>query len=101
MKQSLPVARVDLFCGAGGLTHGLLKKGIQVKAGVDMDPACRLAYAANHGGAAFLDRDVESLNAEAFASYFPQGQYSLLARFAPCPPFFTYAKGKETTQTHK
>ena len=34
------VACVDLFCGAGGLTHGLLLEGIPVVAGFDVDSAC-------------------------------------------------------------
>ncbi|WP_426345155.1 DNA cytosine methyltransferase [Alcaligenes sp. HNGD-HTN06] len=101
MKQSLPVACVDLFCGAGGLTHGLQQKGIQVKAGVDVDDACRFAYEANNNGAIFLNRDVESLTAEELASYLDQEDYSLLAGCAPCQPFSTYAKGKDTTQDAK
>lgn len=101
MKPSLPVACIDLFCGAGGLTHGLLKKGVQVRAGVDVDPACRFAYEANNRGAVFLERDVESLTAEDLAGYFPEGNYSLLAGCAPCQPFSTYVKGKDTTQDAK
>ena len=29
------LACVDLFCGAGGLTHGLISAGVPVVAGVD------------------------------------------------------------------
>ena len=29
------VAFIDLFCGAGGLTHGLIKAGVPVVAGID------------------------------------------------------------------
>ncbi len=101
MEQSLPVACVDLFCGAGGLTHGLLAKGIQVKAGIDVDPACRFAYEANNGGAVFLDRDVETITAADLANYFSEDSYSLLAGCAPCQPFSSYAKGKDTTQDSK
>jgi len=101
MKHSLPVACVDLFCGAGGLTHGLLKQGVQVKAGVDVDPACRFPYEANNRGAAFLERDVESLTQEDLAEYFSEGDFSLLAGCAPCQPFSTYARGKDTTQDAK
>lgn len=101
MKPSLPVACVDLFCGAGGLTHGLLKKGIQVKAGFDLDPTCRFAYETNNGDATFFRRDIESLSAEELADYFPEGTHSLLAGCAPCQPFSTYTKGKDTTQDAK
>jgi len=34
---------IDLFCEAGGLTHGLIKSGIPVVAGFDVDETC-LAY---------------------------------------------------------
>lgn len=97
MKHSLPVECVDLFCGAGGLTHGLLKKGINVKAGVDLDPACRYPYEENNGGAEFLERDVASLTASEIKKYFTKGSYSLLAGCAPCQPFSTYTKGKDTS----
>ena len=33
------VSAVDLFCGAGGLTHGLEKSGIAVNLGINIDPA--------------------------------------------------------------
>ena len=50
------VACVDLFCGAGGLTHGLIAAGVPVVAGVDLDEACRHPYQANNPGATFYAR---------------------------------------------
>ena len=41
------IACVDLFCGAGGLTHGFVKEGVPVVAGIDLDPACAFPYEAN------------------------------------------------------
>jgi len=32
------ISGVDLFCGAGGLTHGFVLKGVPVVAGIDMGP---------------------------------------------------------------
>ena len=52
---------VDLFCGAGGLTHGLIGAGVRVVAGVDSDAACEHAYTANHAGVAFHKSDVAKL----------------------------------------
>ena len=101
MRNALPVSCVDLFCGAGGLTHGLMKKGVQVIAGVDLDPSCQFAYEANNGGARFLKRDVESLTAAEVRSHFIPGTHSLLAGCAPCQPFSTYAKGRDTSQDSK
>ena len=39
---------IDLFCGAGGLTHGLIQAGINVIAGIDLDPDCQWAYEHNN-----------------------------------------------------
>lgn len=101
MKNTLPVACIDLFCGAGGLTHGLLKRGIDVRAGVDLDPACRFAYETNNEGVAFLERDIESLSPSEIADLFPNDQFRLLAGCAPCQPFSTYAKGRDTSTDAK
>jgi len=33
----MPISAVDLFCGVGGLTHGLQLSGIPVVAGLDVE----------------------------------------------------------------
>jgi DNA (cytosine-5)-methyltransferase 1 len=48
---------VDLFCGAGGLSHGFHLHGFDVAAGIDTDAACRYPFEHNNG-AIFLQRDV-------------------------------------------
>lgn len=35
---------VDFFCGAGGMTHGLLRSGIDVVAGLDIHGPCQESY---------------------------------------------------------
>ena len=40
----MPVTAVDLFCGVGGLTHGLQLAGLPVIAGFDIENSCRFAY---------------------------------------------------------
>lgn len=37
----MPVAAVDLFCGVGGLTHGLELAGVPVVVGVDVENSCK------------------------------------------------------------
>ncbi len=80
---------VDLFCGAGGLTHGLKKAGINVCLGVDIDPACRYPYEENNE-ADFLLKSVDDVNGEDLKQYFDVSNYSLLAGCAPCQTFSTY-----------
>jgi len=52
-EESL-ISAVDLFCGAGGLTFGLLQAGIKVEAGVDIDVQAKHAYVSNNPGTVFL-----------------------------------------------
>lgn len=87
------IKAVDLFCGAGGLTCGLKKAGIDVQAGVDLDPACEYAYRVNNK-ADFILRSVDQVTAEELSEYFKGADYSLLAGCAPCQPFSLYSRGK-------
>lgn len=83
------IAAIDLFCGVGGLTKGLEKSGIDVKLGVDIDPACEYPYEANNG-AAFLLKSVADLDADDLVSNVRGAGYTLLAGCAPCQPFSSY-----------
>jgi len=89
------ISAVDLFCGVGGLTHGLIEGGIAVGAGVDVDPACKFPYEENNS-AYFLQKDVKKLSANEVRPYFTPNSFSLLAGCAPCQPFSTYSRGKRS-----
>ena len=75
---------VDLFAGAGGLTVGLVKAGLNVVAGFDNSMAAIETYRANHAHAAHcLDlADVEAA-VEAIRPYRP----AILAGGPPCQDF--------------
>lgn len=88
------IAAVDLFCGAGGLTHGLEREGIRVVAGIDLDPACRFTYEANNR-ARFLERDISQIQVEELKELFGDAELTILAGCAPCQPFSTYAQRYE------
>lgn len=90
-----PISAVDLFCGAGGLTHGLLRAGIRVEAGIDIDPAAAHAYGTNNAGASFLEWDVAKKKSPSIAKLFSRGKYRLLAGCAPCQPFSKLTNGIE------
>lgn len=93
---TVPVAAVDLFCGAGGLSEGLRQAGVLVVAGVDNDPACDFPFSTNIG-APFLLRDVRQLTAEHLEDLWPDGHLRLLAGCAPCQPFSPYRRGADTS----
>lgn len=82
---------VDLFCGLGGLTHGLSRGGVKVTAGVDLDPECRQPYESNNA-ATFHKGDVRELTGAQLLTLFSDGPVRLLAGCAPCQPFSTYSR---------
>ena len=94
------IACVDVFCGLGGLTHGLAKGGIRVVAGIDLDPECRFPYEANNQ-ARFLQSDVCEVSGDQLRALWASEPYSLLAGCAPCQPFSTYGRRKDTQAASK
>lgn len=89
-----PICAVDLFCGAGGLTHGLLQAGIKVSAGIDIDEQARHAFERNNPGAKFLCWDVVLKNSPSIDRLFDPDRFKLLAGCAPCQPFSRLTNGK-------
>lgn len=95
------ISCVDLFCGLGGLTHGLIKGGIQVVAGIDVDPQCRFPYESNNA-TVFVEQDIGEMSGAELAKMFGDGKLRLLAGCAPCQPFSTYSrKGRRVRKDTK
>ena len=88
---------VDLFCGAGGLSHGFVQEGFDVRAGIDVDATCRHAYEHNNQ-ADFLRLDVSELAADTLAALFAVGQPKVLVGYAPCQPFSQYSQNQSDTK---
>lgn len=95
------ISAIDLFCGAGGLTHGLIKSNVNVVAGFDIEESCRFPYERNNIGAKFFNKDVSILSSEELASLYPEGDVKLLAGCAPCQPFSTYSQGRDVRKDKK
>ena len=92
---------VDLFCGLGGLTHGLARGGVRVVAGVDLDEQCRFPYEENNE-AEFVHRDVREMTGSDLRELWPDRCRKLLAGCAPCQPFSTYSrKGRKSRPDEK
>ena len=88
------LACVDVFCGAGGLTHSFVLEGLPVRAGIDLDPACRFPYEANNQ-ARFVERDISKVTTKELKALFGDAALKILAGCAPCQPFSTYAQRYE------
>ncbi len=74
---------IDLFCGAGGLTRGLLDAGIEVVAGIDVDPSVGETYERNNRPVRFLRRDIRTVGPE-----------DLMALLGDCPELSWGLKGR-------
>lgn len=85
------IRAVDLFCGAGGMTHGLIRSGIDVVAGFDLDPNCRYPYESNNS-ADFVEADIKEIRAQDITRILSGADFSLLAGCPPCQPFSTYSR---------
>lgn len=90
------VVAVDLFCGAGGLSCGLKQAGVDVVAGIDVDPACQWPYEHNIG-ARFVQESVREITGEDIVRLWEgRDGRRLLAGCAPCQPFSSQRRGADS-----
>ena len=83
------VSVVDLFCGIGGLTHGFIREGFNVVAGVDVDESCKYAYEKNNKSK-FISKSVTDLASTELDGLFGDSKIKILVGCAPCQPFSSY-----------
>ena len=94
--DALDISVVDLFCGAGGLSYGLRTAGLHVVAGYDIDPRCKYPFETNVG-ATFIKKDVRDITGAEIKRLWRRNSVSVLAGCAPCQPFSSYRRGKDTS----
>ncbi|MFA6635668.1 MAG: DNA cytosine methyltransferase [Candidatus Omnitrophota bacterium] len=100
-KKATSAVAVDLFCGVGGLTHGLIKSGIAVSAGVDLDESCKFAYEKNND-AKFIAKNIKDFTATELNALYGSANLKILVGCAPCQPFSKHTqKNKERDQDEK
>src|SRR5206468_12527573 len=77
-SQRPRIVAADIFCGAGGLTRGLLDAGIEVVAGYDVDEACQFPYEHNNAPAKFHKKSVTDLTGDELAKHYPKDSVRVL-----------------------
>ena len=92
---------VDLFCGVGAVTHGLIKAGMPVNAGIDNDGSCKYAYEKNNR-TKFVEKDIRGLSGAFVKKLYPDKHIRILVGCAPCQPFSKHTlKNKNRNEDEK
>lgn len=58
MKKKSNLKAIDFFCSIGGMTFGFQQAGINVIAGIDIDPSCKETYEYNNPNSKFILSDI-------------------------------------------
>jgi DNA (cytosine-5)-methyltransferase 1 len=107
------IKAIDLFCGAGGVTRGLLDAGIDVIAGFDIDKSLQKVYEKNNirpNGvkAKYHNKRVEDLTKKDIYKLVgsktarkEKKEKFLLAGCAPCQPFSLKNKNRHDKTDHR
>lgn len=98
----MSVEIVDLFCGVGGLTRGLIDAGINVVAGFDLDNTCKYTYEKNNK-VVFHNMNIRNMTKEDVSCCYSDGAIKVLVGCAPCQPFsqMRYKLGKQNSKDEK
>jgi len=96
-KGVWPVPKaIDLFCGAGGLSAGLVEAGFDIVAALDNDPAAVRTYRHNLGDH-ILEGEIGDYSPEELLlrSGLNPGQCDLVAGGPPCQGFSVQRRGED------
>lgn len=99
-KISKKLKAVDFFCGAGGVTCGFKKIGIEVVGGIDFDPKHKDTYEKNNN-AIFVNQDVSNLEPAKLAKFLPVKKNDddlIFVGCSPCQYFSNLKSDKEKSK---
>ncbi len=83
---------VDLFCGAGGLSHGFMQAGYDVIFGTDIDPIFGQTFLNSHSGAKFIAKSIADIFASDILAFcgLNAGDLDVLVGGPPCQGYSVY-----------
>lgn len=87
---------IDLFCGAGGLSHGFMQAGFDVLFGSDIDPTFGRTFMASHPNAKFVAKPIQALSVDEIlaTTRLAAGQLDVLVGGPPCQGYSVYNHGR-------
>ena len=78
---------VDIFAGAGGLTLGARRAGLDVRIAVELNPDASATYRKHSPATHLLECDVRDVTGSQLLKLLPGGRVDLLMGCAPCQGF--------------
>lgn len=95
-SPSLAPSAIDLFCGAGGSTTGLVSAGYNVLVGVEQDANAAATYHTNHPDVQLYEEDITLIDPRKVAADLgiEPGDLTLLNACPPCQGFSTLGAKK-------
>lgn len=84
---ALPFNFVDLFCGAGGMTQGMLQAGLYPVASVEISPIASATHERNFPECHHWCGDIEQFDPQAWISQVGASQIHLVVGGPPCQGF--------------
>lgn len=83
---------VDLFCGAGGMTQGLLQAGFQPVASVEVNPIASATHIKNFPDCHHFCDDIKNLNSQQLLAEIGSPEVHVVAGGPPCQGFSVAGK---------
>jgi len=94
-SQSIPASDyrfVDLFCGAGGMTQGLLQAGFQPVASVEVNPIASATHIKNFPDCHHFCDDIKNLTSQKLLAQIGSSEVHLVVGGPPCQGFSVAGK---------
>ena len=84
---------IDLFSGAGGLSCGFEKAGLNCLAGIDFSKSAIETFKSNHKKAVGIDRDIRKISIKEFKKKINNKKIHIICGGPPCQGFSTIGPG--------
>ena len=91
---------IDLFAGAGGLSLGATRAGINVTVAVELDAHAVSTYRTNHPKSVIISEDIRRISDEQIRSISKDGSYTIVFGGPPCQGFsFSNTRTRNVSNT--
>ena len=92
---------IDLFCGAGGISHGLEMAGFECIGGIELNETIAKTHQLNHKHSKTINGDIRNIPPEEYAKIIGTDHVDVIIGGPPCPTFSTIGDAKIRSVTGK